>query len=448
MASLFVSRLIAACLLGLLCAATGQAQEPRRYMLRAADHLLETVLLRHNLTVVEVLRDDAESPIVLVSVPVTKTDVEIELEMDADLDVENFERDRRVAVAERTPSPFLNQSVGAVLEAFRSQAPVRYFGKTVPQSYAEQAAGRVLRLPTAQTMATGNSVVAIIDTGVDANHPLLQGLVVPGYDFTRNQAGTASDITDLDQSVGAILEQSVGAVLEQLQITPVNASTSALLNQSVGAILESLPTSFGHGTMVAGLVHYVAPTARIMPLKAFRADGTSQLSDIVQAVYYAVDHGARVINMSFSMPEKSNELARALNYAQKSRVIPVAAAGNDAQTVVRFPAGDSHAIGTGSTTAFDTLSVFSNYGVSSVRVGTPGEALVTSFPGGFYAAVSGTSFSTALLSGSVALQVHVFNRLSLSHAVTDLSQDAVPVSGLGAGRVDLPRALARSAKRR
>ncbi|MEQ1907287.1 MAG: S8 family serine peptidase [Vicinamibacterales bacterium] len=447
-AGLRVIRLTVACLLGLLSAASGQAQEARRYMLRAADGLLETVLTRHSLIVVEVLRNDAEAPIVLVAVPASKTNVEIELEVEADLDVENFERDKRVDVAERTPSPLLNQSVGAVLEAFSTNTPVSYFGRTVPRSYAAQAAGRILRLPAAQAMATGNSVVAIIDTGVDANHPLLQGLVVPGYDFTRNLPGTVSDIADLDQSVGAVLEQSVGAVLEQLRIQQVNTSTSALLNQSVGAILESLPPAFGHGTMVAGLVHYVAPTARIMPLKAFRADGTSQLSDIVQAVYYAVDHGARVINMSFSMPEKSNELARALNYAQKFNAIPVAAAGNDGQTLVRFPAGDSHAIGAGSTTTLDTLSVFSNYGVSPVRLGTPGEAVVTSFPGGFYAAVSGTSFSTALLSGAVALQVQVFRKLSLSHAITDLSQDAVPVSGLGAGRVDLPKALNSSSRRR
>ena len=64
-----------------------------------------------------------------------------------------------------------------------------------------------------------------------------------------------------------------------------------------------MPVAFGHGTMVAGLIHLVAPTARIMPLKAFRADGTSTLADILRAIYFAADNGARVINMSFSLRE-------------------------------------------------------------------------------------------------------------------------------------------------
>ena len=65
--------------------------------------------------------------------------------------------------------------------------------------------------------------------------------------------------------------------------------------------VSRLPHAFGHGTMVAGLVHVVAPTASIMPLKAFSADGSSNLFDIERAIYYAVDHGAKVINMRFSM---------------------------------------------------------------------------------------------------------------------------------------------------
>ena len=55
--------------------------------------------------------------------------------------------------------------------------------------------------------------------------------------------------------------------------------------------------------MVAGIVHLVAPTAKIMPLKAFHADGTSNLSDIIRAIYYAADHGVNVLSMSFSMQQ-------------------------------------------------------------------------------------------------------------------------------------------------
>jgi len=90
---------------------------------------------------------------------------------------------------------------------------------------------------------------------------------------------------------------------------------------------------------VAGLIHYVAPTAKILPLKAFNADGTARLSDIVRAIYYAVDNGARIINMSFSATESSQELMRAIAYANNRNVIVVAAAGNEGYEAVVYPAG-------------------------------------------------------------------------------------------------------------
>jgi len=77
------------------------------------------------------------------------------------------------------------------------------------------------------------------------------------------------------------------------------------LDQSSTSILDSTLAEFGHGTMTAGIVHLIAPTAKIMPLKAFRADGSSNLSDIIRAIYYAADHGANVISMSFSLSQPS-----------------------------------------------------------------------------------------------------------------------------------------------
>src|SRR6185295_14874653 len=95
----------------------------------------------------------------------------------------------------------------------------------------------------------------------------------------------------------------------------VNGSTVAMVDPAIATLLTQLPHAFGHGTMVAGLVHVVAPTAMIMPLKAFKADGTSNAFDIERAIYYAVDHGAKVINMSFSSETPSTELTRAIDYA-------------------------------------------------------------------------------------------------------------------------------------
>lgn len=426
---------------GLFPTAGAVGQERQRFILRARAEAVGSVLSRHALTQSEVLRDGDETT-VLVDDPVDRTPDELEGEMGLDLEVAGFERDRRIEVPERLAGARLTQSTAAILEALRSRTPVGYYGTTVPAAYAAQPAWWILNLPTAQATATGNAVVAVIDTGVDPSHPLLRGVVVPGYDFTRNVAGVASDMIDLPQSTAAILEQSTAAILEQRHVFMVNQSTAAILEQSTAAILEGLPPAFGHGTMVAGLIHYVAPTARIMPLKAFHADGSSKLSDILRAIYYAVDNGARVINMSFSTPTASGELAHAVAYAEERHVIAVAAAGNDGEILRMFPSGNSKVIGVGATTNTDLRSAFSNYGDEShVRVAAPGETLVTSYPGGHYAAVSGTSFSTGLASGTVALLLHVSPRLSLSDVRNALSEGAVPVSGFEDGRINPPGAI-------
>lgn len=425
------------------------AQAPPRFILRAGTDLLAGVLARHALTQSEVIRARADETIVLVDQPLGRTAEQLEAEMELDLEVAGFERDRRVEVSERLSATRLTQSTAAILEALRATTPVGFYGSTVPAAYAAQPTWSILGLASAQSMATGNAVVAVIDTGVDAKHPLLRSVLVSGYDFTRNVAGMATDMLDLPQSTAAILEQSTAAILEQRQVFVLNQSTAAILEQSTAAILEGVPPAFGHGTMVAGLIHYVAPTARIMPLKAFHADGSSELSDILRAIYYAVDNGARVINMSFSTPTASGELSHAAAYAAKRKVICVAAAGNEDQVVKMFPSADSKVIGVGSVTNADRRSVFSNYGgTSNVRIATPGETLVTSYPAGHYAAVSGTSFSTGLTSGAVALMLQVAPGMSLSDVIDDIGTDAVPVSGFEDGRIELPNAIVKSAQRR
>src|SRR5262249_45895235 len=161
--------------------------------------------------------------------------------------------------------------------------------------------------------------------GIDANHPALAGGILPGYDFVRDQAGIPADTQDLNQSTAAILEGSGNGTI--FRAARVNQSTAAILEQSTAAILEGrglLPPAFGHGTMVAGLVRLVAPTASIMPLRAFTSDGSATTADILSAIYFAVDHGANVINMSFSLTATSDEVLRALNYAYENNVIAVA----------------------------------------------------------------------------------------------------------------------------
>lgn len=138
-----------------------------------------------------------------------------------------------------------------------------------------------------------------------------------------------------------------------------------------------------------------------MPLKAFNADGTANISDIVSAVYYATDHGARIINMSFELSQISDALLGAVNYATRKGVICIASAGNDSQQGLVYPAAYGNVIAVGSVDQQNHASSFSNYG-PDLTLAAPGEGLVTTYPGNHYAAAWGTSFSSALVAGTTA----------------------------------------------
>jgi subtilisin family serine protease len=282
---------------------------------------------------------------------------------------------------------------------------IQLYGTTAWIGYVQQPAMYTTNAPSIiQPHASGlGIVVAVIDTGVDSQNPILRPALVPGYDFIHNVAGYASDLGDINQSTAAILEQSTTALLESYQVVQLNQSTAAILEQSTAAILEGnpLPPHFGHGTMVAGLIHLFAPTAKIMPLKAFNADGTANVSDIVSAVYYATDHGARIINMSFELSQISDALLGAVNYATRKGVICIASAGNDSQQGLVYPAAYGNVIAVGSVDQQNHASSFSNYG-PDLTLAAPGEGLVTTYPGNHYAAAWGTSFSSALVAGTTA----------------------------------------------
>ena len=361
----------------------------------------------------------------------------------ADPSILQVEQDAPLAATEMPPGAPTVASTSALAAAIPDHSTNQYYGATVRNSYVQQPAASLIRLPDALlSFATGSGIVAVIDTGVDATHPALQSVLVPGYDFTRDQPGLPSDSADLDQSTVAILDQSTVAILDSKQ-SPLllDQSTVAILDQSTAASLGGtpLPSHFGHGTMVAGLIHLVAPTASIMPLKAFRADGSSNLSDIVRAIYYAVEHGAKVINMSFSSNAPSISLSTAMEYAETHNVICIASGGNAGISEVVYPAGNDGGLGVGSTTALDQRSLFSDYGSPSVQTAAPGEALITSYPGNNYAGVWGTSFSAALVSGTMALLVQIAPGIT-PYMAADTLNHGHPLSfdlGLGKARLDV-----------
>jgi len=267
-----------------------------------------------------------------------------------------------------------------------------------------QPGNRLIQTDSAHAIykVAGSGVtVAVIDTGVDPNHPVLKNSLVAGYDFTRNQSG-GSEMSDVSQSTVAVLDSSGTAQVSQ--------STVAVLDQSTVAVLDGKAqyAAFGHGTMVAGIVHLVAPQASIMPLKSFYADGTGYNSDILRAIYYATNHGAKVINMSFNYTSYSPELDKAVSYATQNGVVCVAAAGNSGLKATVYPAALKNVIDVASTSNTDRPSTFSNYGAPPVWLAAPGEGVMTTYPFGTYAAGWGTSFSAPLVAGTTAMMISTY----------------------------------------
>ena len=316
-------------------------------------------------------------------------------------------------------------------------SPVNYYGTTVWHGYAAQPAAQIIRLQDAQNGfgISGTGIVALIDTGVDPYHPVLRPALLQGYDFTRNQPG-ASEWLDLSTQVGSQNSQGQPGYVQQ--------STAAVLDQSTAAVLDGSPyVAFGHGTMTSGLVHLVAPNAKILPLKAFSANGTGYLSNIVAALYYAVQNHANVVNMSFDLNYSSSALNRAVSYANKAGVVLVAAAGNENTSARVYPAAmNGQVVGIASTTNWDTRSSFSNYGSADVWIAAPGEYVISTYPGGTYASESGTSFSSPLVAGTVALMLSAKQAsLNQSSAANALANAQALTPDLNHGRLNVYQAV-------
>src|SRR6266852_1933649 len=324
------------------------------------------------------------------------------------------------------------------------RTPVPYYGTDVWNSYANQPAASIVEIQNAQNTfhVSGTGIVADIDTGVDPTHPVLKPVLLPGYDFTRNQVG-GSELNDLPPSFPPPPTCSSTSCPSPAQ---VNQSSAAILDQSSAAILDGSNqyAAFGHGTMVMGIIHLVAPTAQLLPLKAFHSDGTASLSDILRAIYYGVQNSANAINMSFDTKTSSTELQKALDYTNQSGVICAASAGNDGMQEIVYPAAlQTDVMGVASTTNQDTRSSFSYYGNAIVWVAAPGESIVTTYPFDTYAAGWGTSFSAPFVSGGAVLLHSLNAAISQSSGAMAVSH-AVPLAdaGMGYGRLDLCATLA------
>ena len=426
------------------------AAQQTTFIVSAAQQDMQGIMDRHGLTVVKELYDGPVNCVMLVTSPSANV-AAVQSDVSSDLLVLTVEPQQRATLPEvsNNTQPTLTQSTTSILDTLPGRTLVPFFGSIVPSNYSSQSATNIIRLADARnaTKLTGAGTVAVIDTGADFNHPALTSVLLPGYDFTHETVG-ASELSDLSPAMAAQLQQSTTSILDAQNTLILNTSSVAILNQSTTSILDQSTTSildstlaeFGHGTMTAGIVHLVAPTAQIMPLKAFHADGSSNLSDIIRAIYFASDNGANVISMSFSLGQPSPGLQAAIQYALGKNVTLVASSGNDGLKTIVYPAGFSGVEGVGSSNSNDQRSSFSNYGNDVVTFAAPGEGVITTYPGGAYAAGWGTSFSAPLVAGAAALALQA-KPTAKPRDIINVFSKAKQISNMGYGRIDLYQAL-------
>ena len=261
-------------------------------------------------------------------------------------------------------------------------------------------------------------VVAVIDTGVDTEHPALSEALSPlGWNFVDNNN---------DPSEAGAHEDP----------------------------------SFGHGTVVAGIVRQIAPRATILPIRALDADGSGDVINVVRAVYYAVDSGADIINLSLGGPEESPALSEAVRYANSQGVFVTVTAGNDNRSELNFPGRIASerslefVISVTSVDRRDSKSSFSNYG-SEAEIAAPGENIFGPYPDLGLASWSGTSMAAPQVAGALALALGEGRKLDvrknrLARAMFEESDDDIYDKGgnrykrgeqLGAGRLDIEEFL-------
>jgi len=278
--------------------------------------------------------------------------------------------------------------------------------------------------------------VAVIDTGVQIDHPDLAGRIwvnpgeIPGNGLDDDGNGLVDDVNGWDFDAGdASLHDDAAGDRHGTHVAGVIAARR------------------GNGVGIAG----VADNARIMPLKFISASGTGWNVDAVSAIQYAVAKGARVINASFGGPSYDQVLCDAISWANAQGVLVVVAAGNSGANLdsagawpAKCPAPDLVTVTSFGHTG--ALSPFSNRSATHVDLAAPGEVTISTVPGG-YAYMSGTSMATPHVAGVAATVLGQSPLLTPAQVRQTLLGGAVAVPDLasavaGGRRLDLDGALA------
>lgn len=272
-----------------------------------------------------------------------------------------------------------------------------------------------INAPSAWDITKGSSsiIIAVLDTGIDFSHPELKDHILSsGYDYVNNDRYPGDDN--------------------------------------------------GHGTMVAGVIGAkmngsgivgIDCPARILPIKVLDRYGSGYTQSIARGIVYAVNRGAKIINLSLAGPYYSQGVKDAISYAHSKGRIVIAASGNDGEHEITYPAAYPYVIAVGATDSDDQLSSFSNYG-SYVDVVAPGEDIFTTAPLYHtylnqynYALADGTSFAAPQVSALAGLILSLYPNLSPDQVEGMIKGGAKDIGPKGKdmyygyGRIDLYRSF-------
>ena len=261
--------------------------------------------------------------------------------------------------------------------------------------WAEQLGARQIGLPQVWETTTGDPsvVIATVDTGANPI-PDLEGALVPGWDFVESD-GDPQDTHSHGTRVASVLA--------------------------------------ARGNDLRGMAGHCWG-CRVMPIRV-SANGSASPGRIAQGIVYAVDHGARIVNVSLSHPGSPDAAeAAAVQYALDRNVVVVASAGNAGTATPQYPAAYPGVLAVGATDDLDALYFWSSFG-PWVSLTAPGCQMVTdaTTPPG---TICGTSFTPAVVAGVAGLILSRNPALTASQVVTALQVTARPVPGVAFGRVD------------
>lgn len=300
-----------------------------------------------------------------------------------------------------------------------------------------QAGGRAgadIRAQQAWTLQTGTRVViAVIDTGVNYNHPDLQNNI---WTNTREIAGNGVD------------DDRNGFVDDVRGWDFANNDNNPLDDNRHGSHVAGIIAAQGNNGVGVSGVNW---SAQIMPLKFMTATGSGTSANAIRAINYAVANGAKISNNSWGGGAFSQALQDAITAAESAGHLFVAAAGNSSSnndTTPSYPASypNANVISVAATTSSDGLATFSNFGARSVDLGAPGQGILSTVLGSATATLSGTSMAAPVVAGVAGLVLAANSSLSvgaLRNAILNSTDPVTALSGrtVTGGRVNAFRAL-------